>query len=224
MAQDSHGQKSGLAPTAASGSPAEMLSGAIARAKRGVSPAQARKSICALILFCDIPEQKPQEDAASKYRIDSAMAQFMRSQAERSSVAMLPGRRYLILYSKTGGRLAGPVGEAGLCEEPAKAASRIARETLMLTGKEAESICAACSFTGENTGLSSFALGLPYERLAELITAINRTSPKCPGMEDFFFAALVRPDYFRGESMSGVYQGRFMDILESANLLQKPQL
>jgi len=224
MAQDSFGQKSKLALAGASERPVEMPSGTISRAKSGVSPANARKSVCALILFCDIPEYKPQEDAAIKYRIAPEIARFMRSQAERSAAAMPPGRRYLILYSKTFGRLAGPVCESGNCEAPLEAAARMAREDIMLTNQEAESISAACRFSDANAELSAFTLGLPYERLAELITRINCASPKCAGMEDFFFAALVRQDYFRGESMSAVYQGKFIGIVESAAPPHNPQL
>jgi hypothetical protein len=220
MAQDSFGQKFELALRA--GPAEERISHLFARAhsRNGEARIQ-KKTICALLLYCDVP--KPMEnETPSKCRLDSGMMHFMAEQAKRAP-AISPGRRYLLLYSGVSGRLAGPVGEATDGEEPQCAMGRTAKERLNLSDSEISEIFPFSSVSQEKEDISFFSLALPYARLSEIVSGINNTNPAHHlGANDFFFAALVRRSYFLGEYMSVAYPQPFPGIIEMLESVRKP--
>ena len=220
MAQGSSGQNFELAlrPNAAQ----ERLSNLFRRAhsKSGEARIQ-KKTVCILLPYCDM--QKPKEDEIpSKYHLDAGMMHFMAQQAKRGP-AISPGRRYLLLYSSAGGRLAGPFGEAAGGEGPHAAMGRIAKGQLALPDSEIFEILPFSSVSREKEDISFFSLALPYARLAEIVSGINNSNPSQHlGTNDFFFAALVRRSHFLGESMSEAYPAPLSNIIETLESVRKP--
>jgi len=220
MAQGSSGQNFELALRA--GPAEERISQIFARAhSRNGKAVIQKKIICALLPYCDIP--KPMENGTpSRYHFEPGMMHFMAQQAKRGP-AISPGRRYLLLYSSAGGRLAGPFGEAAEGEGPHPAICRIAKEQLALSDSEISELFPFFSVSRENEGASFFLLELPYTRLAEIVSGINNTNPaQHLGTNDFFFAALVRRSHFLAESMSEAYPAPLLDIIETLESVRKP--